>query len=250
MSCKEKESKDMMKEKTTFGNWYHKYISSWLPEYGILSLAACCIFNNIIYTGTQILLRNAYHYDLTGEWDRRIPFIKEWVSVYVICFAFWAFSYILIAREGKEHWYRFVTADMMSRLICAVFFILMPTTNVRPRVDGSDFFSWLIRLVYALDAPTNLFPSIHCLVSWFCFIGIRKSKKLPVWFKVFSCIFAALVCMSTQFTKQHYLLDIPGGILIAELCYYITTHTEFFRKVERVFDRIGRSVFGVSYYDE
>lgn len=111
-------------------------------------------------------------------------------------------------------------------------------------------FSWLIRLVYALDAPTNLFPSIHCLVSWFCFIGIRKSKKLPVWFKVFSCIFAALVCMSTQFTKQHYLLDIPGGILIAELCYYITTHTEFFRKVERVFDRIGRSVFGVSYYDE
>lgn len=240
----------MMKEKTTLGSWYRKYISRWLPEYGVLSLAACCIFNNIIYTGTQILLRNAPHYDLTSELDRKIPFVKEWVLVYVICFAFWALNYILIAREGKEHWYRFVTADMMSRLICVVFFLLMPTTNVRPEVNGSDFFSWLIRLVYSLDAPTNLFPSIHCLVSWFCFIGIRKSKKLPGWYKAFSCIFAVLVCISTQFTKQHYLVDIPGGILIAELCYFITTHTECFRKVERVFDRIGRKVFGVSYYDE
>lgn len=242
--------KEMMKEETALGSWYHKYISRWLPEYGILSLAACCIFNNIIYTGTQILLKNAHHYDLTSELDRRVPFIKEWVLIYLICFAFWALNYILIAGEGKEHWYRFVTADMMSRLICVVFFIVMPTTNVRPEVTGNDFFSWLMRLVYSLDAPTNLFPSIHCLVSWFCFIGIRKSRRIPGWYKIFSCVFAVMVCMSTQFTKQHYLVDIPGGILIAELCYYITTHTEFFRKLERFFDRIGRKVFGVSYYDE
>lgn len=239
-----------MKDETTLGKWYHKNISRWLPEYGILSLAACGIFNNIIYTGTQILLRNAYHYDLTSELDRKIPFIKEWVLIYVICFAFWGLNYILIAREGKEHWYRFVTADMMARLFCVVFFIWMPTTNVRPEVNGSDFFSWLMRLVYSLDAPTNLFPSIHCMVSWFCFIGIRKSKKIPVWYKAFSCIFAILVCMSTQFTKQHYLVDIPGGILIAEFCYFITTHTEFFHRLEKVFDRIGRKVFGVKYYDE
>lgn len=239
-----------MKKETKFGIFYRRYLNGLVPIYGILSVVSCFLFNSLIYTGTQILMGDAYHHDLTSEWDRQIPFVPEWVLVYVVCFLFWAVNYVLIVREGKEHWYRFAAADMISRLICGVFFVLYPTTNVRPEVAGDGFISWLMRLVYSLDSPTNLFPSIHCLVSWFCFIGIRKSRKLPMWYKIFSCVFAILVCMSTQFTKQHYLIDIPGGILIAEVCYYITTHTQIYKKLEQVFDKIGRKIFGVNCYDE
>lgn len=239
-----------MKETTKPGIWYQKYINKWIPMYGILSLISCFLLNSLIYTGTQLALKNAYHYDLTSALDRKVPFVQEWVWVYVICFAFWAVSYILITREGKEKWFRFAAADMMSRLICMVFFIVLPTTNVRPEVTGDGLTSWLMRFIYQMDAPTNLFPSIHCLVSWFCFIGIRKSKKVPVWYKVFACVFALLVCASTQFTKQHYLIDIPGGILLAELCWYLTNHTEIYRAWQRFFDGIGKRIFGVRYYDE
>ncbi|OYP00184.1 phosphatidic acid phosphatase, partial [Lachnotalea glycerini] len=182
--------------------------------------------------------------------DTKIPFIKEWIVIYLICYLFWIINYILIAREGLESWYRFATADLMSRLICGMFFILLPTTIIRPQVSGNDFFSWLVRLVYQLDRPTNLFPSIHCLVSWFCFIGIRKSVRISKWYKLFSCIFAILVCVSTQFTKQHYLMDIVGGILLAELCYYITNHTQLYLYIERIFEWIGQKVFGEAYYNE
>ncbi len=239
-----------MRKETAFGRWYRKYIDKWIPAYGVLGLICCFLWNSLIYTGTQLAMKNAYHYDLTTDLDRKIPFVKEWVLVYVICFAFWAVNYILILREGREKWFRFMAADMLSRLVCGVFFIFLPTTNVRPEVTGDGFISWLMRFIYRMDMPTNLFPSIHCLVSWFCFIGIRKSRKVPRWYQAFSCVFALLVCASTQFTKQHYLVDVAAGLLLAELFWFVTNHVSLYRYTQRFTRTLNRKVFGVADYDE
>lgn len=233
----------MIKE-TVLRKWYRKSIFKAIPEYGLLSIAACFTLNCCVYWGTQHLMKNASLNDFTTSLDLKIPFVKEWIVIYLICFAFWVINYYLTIREGKEKWYRFATADMMSRLVCAAFFILLPTTNVRPAVSGNDIFSWLVRHIYQMDPPINLFPSVHCLVSWFCFIGIRQSKKIPKWYKVFSCVFAILVCASTQFIKQHYLIDIAGGVLIAELCFYISNHTHIYLRVQKFFDWLELKIFG------
>ncbi|MGN0484699.1 MAG: phosphatase PAP2 family protein [Lachnospiraceae bacterium] len=235
--------------KNRFAIWYQKWIEPWIPSYAVCSLITCFLWNSIIYTGTQICMKHAYHYELSIPLDEKIPFVPEWIFVYVICFAFWAANYILITREGKEEWFRFATADMLSRVICGLFFVFLPTTTVRPEVTGTGFASWLVRSIYQLDLPTNLFPSVHCLVSWFCFIGIRKSKKVPRWYKVFSCVFACLVFASTQFTKQHYLLDVIGGVAIAELCYWISMHCNLYQKLEWIFGRLGQKIFGDYSYD-
>lgn len=231
-------------ERTRFGKWYDKWLNKWIPSYGVLSLISCFLLNCLIYWGTQLIVAGAHHYDLTSTFDRKVPFIKEWVYIYLICFLFWAMNYILMVREGRKEWFQFATADMMSRLFCGIIFIVLPTTNVRPNIVGNDLSSWLMRFVYWIDSPTNLFPSIHCLVSWFCFIGIRKSKKIPSWYKIFSLVFAILVCMSTQFTKQHYIVDVIAGIVIAELCYFISCHCCIYKKLEYFFDKIGKRVFG------
>ena len=44
----------------------------------------------------------------------------------------------MIARQGEEHCFRFVTADMLSRIVSGIIFILLPTTNVRPVLAGDD----------------------------------------------------------------------------------------------------------------
>lgn len=229
---------------------YKKYIDKLVPEYALLSLITCFCVSGIVYWGSQLIMQNKFHYDLSSSLDRHIFLVKEWIIIYIVCYAFWVINYILIAREGKEKWYRFVNADIMSKLICGVFYILLPTTIIRPQVLGGDIFSCLVRFIYNSDPPTNLFPSIHCLVSWFCFIGIRNSKKIPTWYKLFSFIFAVLVCISTQFTKQHILIDVAGGIMIAELSYYVTNHTQIYRSKEKFFDCLGRKLFGVTYYDK
>ncbi len=223
---------------------YNKTIGKWIPDYGFLPLITCFLANSIIYWGTQVLMQNKKHYDLTSKLDKQIPFVKEWVLIYVLCYLFWTVNYILIAREGKETCYRFVFTDMIAKLLCGIIFIVFPTTNIRPTLSGNDITSRLMDFIYQIDPATNLFPSIHCLVSWFCFIGIRSSKKIPLWYKAFSCIFAILVFASTQFTKQHYLIDIAGGVLIAELCYYIAFHTQIYVIIKRFFVWAERCIFG------
>ena len=189
-------------------------------------------------------MKKARHFDLTTKWDEAIPFVPEWALVYLGCFLFWIINYILITRQGKEGWYQFATGDYLSRIICGLFFILLPTTNLRPEVAGDGLAQTLIRFVYWIDSPTNLFPSIHCLVSWLCFIGIRGKAYVPKWYQVFSCIFAVAVFASTLFTKQHFIVDVVAGVLLAELCYYIGHRTTYYQWVEKKFDLINEKVFG------
>jgi membrane-associated phospholipid phosphatase len=108
----------------------------------------------------------------------------------------------------------------------------------------------LIRFVYWIDAPTNLFPSIHCLVSWMCFIGVRGKSYVPKWYQIFSCLFAVAVFASTLFTKQHFIVDVIAGVVIAELCYYISCHTKIYCWVEKQFDRLNQKVFGEKWDEE
>lgn len=239
-----------MKKKTGFCNFYEKTIEKWIPKYGFLSVIFCFVFNSLIYTGTQIIMGKARHFDLTTSWDRKIPFCPTWGIVYLGCFLFWAINYILITRQKKEDWFRFAVGDYLSRIVCGVFFVLLPTTNVRPEIVGNGFVQSLIRFVYMVDAPTNLFPSIHCLVSWMCFVGIRGRKDIPRWYQVFSAVFAIAVFASTLFTKQHYIIDVVAGVLIAELCYYIGHHTQWYLWVMKKFDTVNRKVFGEDWNEE
>lgn len=236
-----------MREKrgeTKFAVIYEKSLGKIIPKETVISLISCFVLNSVIYTGTQILMKNAKHYDLSTSFDKKLPFVKEWIYIYLICFAFWAVNYIMISRTEKTHWYQFATGDYLSRIICGIFFILLPTTNVRPEVTGTGLSSILMRFIYTVDPATNLFPSIHCLVSWMCFIGIRKQKHIPLWYKIFSCIFAILVFASTQFTKQHYIIDVFVGVAIAEISYFIGTHTKFCKRVCSFFENVNNIVFG------
>lgn len=233
--------------KSNLRKWYRNTIGIWIPEYAVFSLIVCFSVNGIVYWGAQLIMKDKKHYDLTSKLDRQVPFIKEWVVIYLVCYIFWVVNYILIAREGKEKWFRFAFADIFSRIICGIIFIILPTTNIRPEVAGTDIFSYLMRFVYNADPASNLFPSIHCLVSWFCYVGIRRSKKIPLWYKIFSCIFAILVCLSTQFTKQHYLIDIAGGIILAEVCYYIAWHTQIYLQFKKIFLWVNQKIFGANY---
>lgn len=224
-----------MKEKKKFKDILNRIV----PIYAIPSLVFLFLFNQTIYTGTQFLMKNAYHYNLVTKIDNYVPFAPWWISIYVGCYIFWVINYILIARQGKEVWYRFLVADLMAKAICGVIFIVMPTMIERPEVIGNTIFHSMTRIIYSLDMPTNLFPSIHCLASWLCYIGLGKSNKIPKWYKIFSCIFALLVCASTQFTKQHYILDVISGIAIAQLTYYIAQKTNLYKYLINMFDKIN-----------
>ena len=159
--------------------------------------------------------------------------------IYFGCYIFWIINYILIYRRSREYAYRFFVADFLSRIVCLVFFLCYPTTLVRPAVEGEGIFYDAIRFLYKIDAPTNLFPSIHCLVSWFCFIGIISDIKIPKWYKVMSFLIALAVFVSTLTTRQHVIVDVVGGVVLAQICYLIAQKTNIWRCFEKTFDYLN-----------
>ena len=210
-----------------------------IPRYAALSLVVALAWNGVIYQGSILLRQGDAMWDMTTWLEEIIPFQPAWIIVYFGCFLFWGANYILISRRGKEEWFRFLWADLCAELVCGIFFILMPTTNIRPEVTGTDLASQLVVMLYQVDPPQNLFPSIHCMVSWFCFIGVRFDRRIPLWYRGFNCVFALAVCASTLFLKQHCLPDVFAGILLAEATYAIAQRTEFYRPIQRLLLRQG-----------
>ena len=238
---------DMGKDKLMkFNNWYETHIERWIPSYAFLSLIGCFVWNCLIYWGTQqtILGLGLETHDMTSAFDLMVPFRPAWVSVYILSFPFWAVCYILTARENtREDWFRFVFDDMIAKALCGVIFILFPTTNVRPDMDGRGIFECLMGLIYFLDPPLDLFPSIHCLVSLLSWLGIRKCSSIPQWYRNFTLIFAVMIFASTQFTKQHYLADVIGGVVIALGCYYLSRRCGGYKTVEKFYERLNSKIF-------
>ena len=121
-------------------------------------------------------------------------------------------------RSGR----RFYLADALTKGVCLAFFLLLPTTMSRPEALGGDIWSAAVRLLYEIDEPTNLFPSIHCAVSWLCWAGLRGREDTPRGVRAAALAQAVLVAASTLTIKQHVLADAASGILLAELMWQVS----------------------------
>ena len=201
-------NKEVLKEK----------LKAFLPPYAVVALSILIVSNLGVYYGARLIneLLDRPYLDMTGAIDRAIPVIPAFSIIYVAAFPFWYVTYFVICRSNRERCIRLVSADVAAKLLCGVLFILIPTTNVRPVLADSGFGNWLLGLIYASDAPDNLFPSIHCLESWMCYLAIRNEEKVPVWVKDSALILALLICLATLFTKQHVLVDALAGLVIAD----------------------------------
>ena len=195
-------------------------------------------WNQSVYYGGHLLAHNAPHRNLELWLDPLVPFVPWTVSIYLGCFAFWAIFYLYMARAEHCLAFRFFLADFLAKGVCLVFFVLLPTTNLRPPVPGDGIWEELMRFVYRVDAPTNLFPSIHCLVSWLCFVGARSLPRFPRWGVWLTGLTATAICLSTLTTRQHVLVDVLGGILLAELCYRAAGHKALLGPYSRLLCRL------------
>lgn len=180
---------------------------------------------------------------VVNSWiDDQIPLIPFFVLFYGMAYLQWIFNlFVLIYEDDDKMLYNYFSADLTGKIICGLFFILLPTTMVQPAFESTDFWTFHLNLVYSLDEPINLFPSIHCFESYICARVALQSKKTPIFYKVFSVILSLLVFASTVFTKQHVLIDIPAGIILAELCVFIISKgwlPEVNRKIFTQFDKI------------
>ncbi len=217
-----------------------------IPTHAIFPLILTGLMNLIAYQGAklfQFLHSSQKMLDMTTVWDRLFSFRPEWALIYLGTFLFWTYQYTTVARESPEKACKLAAADFIAKLICLCFFIFLPTTNVRPDVEGNGFFLWLMRVIYWFDTPTNLFPSIHCFVAW---LGTRYMYecKLPK-HRFLTCALCTVgtvfVFLSTLFTRQHVLSDVLSGIAVAEIGYLVARFTKLPQAVSALNERFMKT---------
>ena len=196
-----------------------KYLG--LSSKQMILLISAALFNFLVYFSSRLIAADFKHYNLTIALDEQIPFLSWTVLIYWGCFIFWIINYYIGVKYDKGKGYRFIGSHFIGEAVCFFVFVFFPTTMTRAANPGISLFDKIIGLTYTYDAPDNLFPSIHCFVSWLCWIAVRKNRKIPAWYQKLSLLMAVLVCISTLTVKQHVIADVPAGILLAELSYLL-----------------------------
>ena len=126
---------------------------------------------------------------------------------------------------------------MLCYVVAFITFYFFQTTVPRPIVTGDDIFSKLILFTYKSDLPYNCFPSIHVITAFLALKGLillmlRKRIKIPV------NVVGFLIIISTQFVKQHVIMDIFYAIFLCNFFFNFITYME-----ERHYSYNSKKVF-------
>ncbi len=216
-----------------------------IPEYAIFPLCLTAIMMAVSYGGAKVIqfFISFEYVDITSAWDKFFVFEPAWILAYIGSYFFWIYQYTTIARESPQKAYQLAAADAVAKIICLICFIALPATNVRPEVEGSGFIPFLMRLMYTIDTPTNLFPSAHCFVAWMGTRYIFECKNIRRKWLVYPLCFigSVLVFLSTLYTKQHVLWDVISGIAVAEIGWFVARFTKLPKLIEKLNERFMKT---------
>ena len=154
---------------------------------------------------------------IATRFDSAIPLIPVFSIPYLL-FLPLLVAVIFYAFFNQKKFRELMFTIIVVWLISDLFFIFYQTQVVRPEIIGSGFFNNLIRLIYSHDAPYNAFPSTHTSLSTVIalyFISIKNK------WSILFIIFSVLIILSTLFTKQHYVLDVAGGLVLAIATFFL-----------------------------
>lgn len=148
--------------------------------------------------------------------DRDLPFQPGWILPYLSMYLLLPLVPLFATRI--EQLRRYTAGMAIMFVIAGVCFFLWPVHYPRPTLqpDAPIFY----RLVTKIDQPVNSLPSLHAgLTAFSLFFGARiftdLSKSLRRTLLAIGWIWAALILYGTLATKQHYLADLPPGIILA-----------------------------------
>ena len=170
--------------------------------------------------------------------DNAIPIVPIFAIIYLFSYVFWICGPIAASLTKKSNFINYMLGLSIAYIIGLLIFIFLPTYMDR---EAEGLFeiaknSPLLGFIYENDGGTiayNLFPSFHCLLSVYCYLGVRKQDGVSKGFRIYSLIVAILICLSTVFTKQHYFADVVGGVGLALITSLLVRKLNLGEKLEK-----------------
>ena len=131
----------------------------------------------------------------------------------------WPYAFMNISNaimpffiKRRDEFLRMAQTLAIVMAVHVLFWALWPTTFPRPPVPMGDTISdQLYRFLIVIDAPNNCFPSAHVAAPSVqqYFVGRAWPKLAPWLWAGFG-----LISLSILTTKQHYVWDLAGAVLV------------------------------------
>ncbi len=142
------------------------------------------------------------------KFDDYIPFIPIFIIPYVGYYFYIITSIVLL--WNSKYINNFFITYIITSILAGIFWFLIPNGVKRPMINKKGIFSKITAYIHNYDDDTNGFPSAHVYATLIC------SYYLSILLPQYSIIIWSInffICVSTVFIKQHYVLDILGGII-------------------------------------
>lgn len=155
--------------------------------------------------------------------DDYIPFCEYFIIPYLLWFAYIGITFIYFFFTSRSDFYKYSAFLFTGMTLFLIISTVYPNGLViRPSYFSRDnIFVDLVKTLYATDTSTNVLPSLHVFNSIGAFIAITHSKSLRrhkgiLWS---SGILTTLIIMATVFLKQHSVIDVVAGFIMAAFIY-------------------------------
>lgn len=174
---------------------------------------------------SRITVNTGYHIMHT-EMDNLIPFCEIFIVPYFLWFIYIFAGLLYFMLVNKEDFYKISLFLFMGMIASLIICEIYPNgTDFRPAyLSEKNIFMLMVKRLYRIDTPTNVFPSIHAYNSLCMHIALMKSKELRAEkygraVRSFSCFLCIFICIATLVLKQHSVLDVGGAILLCFITY-------------------------------
>jgi membrane-associated phospholipid phosphatase len=171
------------------------------------------------YFGVGLTVDPARAVRLGTTLDARIPFSARSVWVYLCLFP--SSLLPLFVVRCPRLFRRTILAYGIAITVSLIVFVALPVTSTGLRVDRSAldvtrFSPWAVSVLYDLDPPFNLFPSLHLTIAMLAALSAWTAKR-PYGMAAFAGVAAIGASICT--VKQHFVLDGLAGVALAAIVH-------------------------------
>lgn len=168
------------------------------------------------YFLTGFITANRSFASLMLPFERHIPFVSETVFVYVTVYPLFLLPLLLL--EDPKELAAYDIAQVAGLTVSYVTYIVFPVSFPRESVEIVNFSTFVVSILHSADPAWNCFPSTHCTTCSIAAVALwRYDTRLGIW----AILSTFAICLSTLFTKQHYVVDVVAGVGIG-LVFYCT----------------------------
>ncbi len=196
------------------------------PRFSHLFLLLGWVGYFLAYMLTENLIPAEQCYTVHSRLDDWIPFCEWFVIPYVGWYVLVAGSLLYFLLYNVDGFRRLQIFIMITQVVAMIIYILFPNRqDMRPEVFANEnVLTWLVGIIYKVDTPTNVCPSLHVAYS----IGIAsvwvREKQVSKGWRGLVVFFAILISLSTLFMKQHSAVDVLAAIPVCILAEWLVYH--------------------------